>query len=78
VHSPNEFKYNQHLLFNREKDPGETRNLFKYQRDLASKLSKLLATHKEDSLVEREWLVQKIVDPDEATLEGLKTLGYIQ
>jgi arylsulfatase A-like enzyme len=78
VHSPNEIKFKRHLLFNLEEDPDETRNIFKSQRDLASRLSKLPETHKEDSLVEREWLAQKIVEPDEATLEGLKTLGYIQ
>jgi arylsulfatase A-like enzyme len=67
-----------HELYDLKNDPGEFDNLYGEKPSLAAPLQKLLAEHMEQSEIEREWLAQKLVEPDEATLEGLRSLGYIQ
>ena len=75
---PSAPKSRRNYLFNLRNDPFELKNLYGTKPDVQAKLQALLQEHREQSLLEREWLVQKIIDPDERTLEGLRSLGYIQ
>lgn len=66
------------VLFNLNRDPFEYRDLFGTMPKFEAESRKLLKEHQEQSMLERSWLKQHIVEPNKSTLEGLKTLGYIQ
>lgn len=75
---PNESDPEIILLFNLNKDPSEITSLYGTMPEIEAEYQELLNEHQERSSLEREWLKQSIVEPDERTLEGLKSLGYIQ
>lgn len=70
--------YIPEMLFDLENDPKETRNVAPDQQPLIQQLRAKLDQHIEKTEIDREWLKQRVIDPDEATLEGLRSLGYIQ
>jgi arylsulfatase len=75
---PRKKQTNQEKLFNLAADPGEKRDLLKQERPRAKELRGLLREHQESTSADRKWLQQTVTDPDAETLEGLKSLGYIQ
>lgn len=68
----------RHVLFNLREDPHERKNIFATEPRAVESLRKLLAEQMEQSLLERGSLEQRLVEPAEETLEGLRSLGYVQ
>ena len=77
IDTPNKPKM-QHLLFNLEEDPEEKDNQSGVQKDLMQKLRGTLRQHKTLNNEKRKSLDLQMRQPDKKTIDGLKSLGYLQ
>ena len=77
IHTPNKPEM-EHLFYNLEADPEEKNNLAVAQKDLIKKLRGTLSQHKTLNEEGRRLLDLQIHPLDKKTIEGLKSMGYLQ
>ncbi len=72
IHEP---KRGRTELFNLHEDPGETQNISRLRRSIATELVARMRAYREQA---SEVETGDAVQPDEETIEKLRSLGYIQ
>jgi len=77
IHTPQKPE-RDHLLFDLEADPSERNNLAQARTDLISNLYKTLQQHKAINEAKRQTLDVQSLQLNKETIEGLRSLGYLQ